>query len=84
MTVLPKGRAKAERQERKRQEVLRDLQQSTRVRKRARRRCELCGYPISAGTGQVHHKLRGGLRGRGDSALAKEKLHLCRKCHDSL
>ena len=84
MTVLPKGRAKAEREERKRQEVLRDLHQSKRVRKRARRRCELCGHPIPAGTGQVHHKLRGGLRGRGDSALARNKLHVCGKCHRTL
>ena len=33
----------------------------------------------------IHHLLGGiGVRGRGESALAKNKLHLCAKCHSDI
>ena len=57
-----------------------DDRESRKVRKRSGGRCEVivngarCGKPAWS----VHHHMGGyGVRGRGDSALAKHKTHCC-------
>ena len=57
-----------------------DERESAKVRRRSEGRCELpdCGKRAT----EVHHFLGGyGRRGVGESALAKNKAHLCQSCH---
>ena len=57
-----------------------DRTQSTVVRTRSGGICEACGEARAV---HVHHKLNGhGVRGRGESALAVNKLALCAECHN--
>ena len=66
-----------------------DESESRKVRKRSEGRCELligisntrCPWMAS----HVHHKMMGrGVRGRGASALAENKLHVCEPCHRAI
>lgn len=70
-----------------------DEKESRKVRKRSAGRCE--ARIITPGRRalvrclrrafHVHHHLGGfGVRGRGESALAKHKSHLCAQCHEDL
>ena len=55
-----------------------DLSENEKVRERSGGRCERCGRRAV----HVHHLMSGiGVRGRGASALAENKLHLCVECH---
>lgn len=68
-----------------------DKAESDKVEARSEGRCEIvaprmtshgafarCVRPAT----QVHHKMSGiGVRGRGASALAENKLHVCAQCH---
>lgn len=61
-----------------------DERESRKVRKRSQGQCEvrLVGVRCPKVACQVHHHLGGfGVRGRGESALAKNKTHACTGCH---
>lgn len=70
-----------------------DRKESEKARRRSKGRCEVivagkrCNRPVP-GTGflaGVHHHLGGWkLRGRGPSALAKNKTYCCNDCHDAI
>jgi hypothetical protein len=90
----PKGKpAKLLKEERDKRWQDFDEKESEKVRKRAKKRCEVtvagkrCNRPI-AGTGLlagVHHHIGGwGLRGRGESALAINKTLACHNCHKDI
>jgi hypothetical protein len=61
-----------------------DKKESAKVRGRSKGRCEVRvgGERCAARAFEVHHHLGGWkLRGRGESALAKNKTHCCSACH---
>ena len=68
-----------------------DRVESEKVRARSKGRCEmslshgrLAGPRCPRRATEVHHLLGGiGRRGRGESALASNKVHLCDRCHAS-
>lgn len=70
-----------------------DRKESEKARRRAKGRCEVivkgrrCSRPVR-GTGLlagIHHHIGGWkLRGRGASALAKNKTYSCHDCHDQI
>ena len=90
-----KGRpASLLREDRRKARVSKDEQESATVRERSKGQCEVwVSRPGRSFAGafvsrclrravHVHHLMGGnGVRGRGKSALAKNKLHLCAKCH---
>ena len=56
-----------------------DRRESAKVKSRSGGVCEDCDRARAV---HVHHLLGGiGVRGRGKSALAENKLHLCTACH---
>lgn len=65
-----------------------DDRESRKVRKRSGGQCEV--RRVGFGRCQrrafhVHHHMGGfGVRGRGDSALAKNKSHVCAQCHEDI
>ncbi len=70
-----------------------DDAESRKVRKRSGGRCEAeewvferqCRSRCWRRACQVHHMKDGiGVRGRGDSALAQFKQHLCTDCHENI
>ena len=77
------------RKQRKAERERRDKAESVKVRHRSRGRCEmsltdgrLAGPRCPRRATEVHHLLGGvGRRGRGESALAANKVHLCDRCH---
>lgn len=79
----PKKVAKA-----KRRQTLedRDEKESVKVRLRSKGQCEVRSpRRCRRRAWQVHHHMGGiGVRGRGDSALAKNKSHVCNDCHDAI
>lgn len=94
--AFPKGPTQRKRihaVRRKRKSV--DLSENDKVRERSEGRCELIeSHPnpwsvrsftlkrCTRRAAHVHHLLGGiGVRGRGKSALAENKLHLCGQCH---
>ena len=88
MTSFPKPRPAAlERDDRRKARAVRDEAENKKVRARSAGRCEM-----NDGWGRcrrraihVHHKLGGfGVRGRGASALASNKLNLCPACHSDI
>ena len=85
MSRLSKGRPVAlEREDRRKKRTQIDDKESNTVRKRSGGRCEavVSGERCRRKAFHVHHLMGGwGVRGRGDSALAKNKLHLCEFCH---
>lgn len=90
MIGIPKPRPRAlDQKDRKRKLMDLDVTESQRVRARANGRCEMRerlrdGTILRCVRKSYHldHLLGGtGRRGRGASALALHKLHLCAKCH---
>ena len=96
MTAFPKPRPAAlERKDRKAALAAIDHSESQKARKRSGGRCELIEAHPNAWSSRsfslkrcnrravhVHHLLAGiGVRGRGASAKAENKLHLCQHCH---
>lgn len=64
-----------------------DEEESDKVRKRSKGVCEIVvdGKRCKRKALHVHHRKGGnGRRGRGDSALAKHKDHVCFKCHEQI
>lgn len=94
----PKPRPeKLEKADRLRTRVSIDEKESAKVRERSGGRCEIevnryDKFGLWASSARcsrrglhVHHKLGGfGVRGRGDSAKAINKLHLCNACHSDI
>ena len=95
----PKPTRTRRQDERRRRRALErvDLEENIKVHKRSRNRCELrrlvfpavgdsrtlqcCFSPATA----VHHFIRGsGRRSRRESAMARNKIHVCQACHDFL
>ncbi len=74
--------------QRKQARVSIDARESDKVRERSKGICEV----TIAGAGrcrrrawQVHHHKGGiGVRGRGESALAQHKSHVCNHCHSDI
>jgi hypothetical protein len=61
-----------------------DKRESAKVRKRSGGQCEVRAGNVRClkRAGEVHHHLGGfGVRGRGDSAKARNKTHACSGCH---
>jgi hypothetical protein len=59
-----------------------DRAESKKVRVRSGGRCEVRGPHCGNTAVHVHHKLFGrGVRGKGKSALAINKVHVCAWCH---
>ena len=61
-----------------------DAAESRKVKARSGGRCEvtIAGWRCTRRASEVHHHLGGWkLRGRGASALAKNKTHACASCH---
>ena len=64
-----------------------DERESAKVRVRSGGRCEVVvqGQRCSGRAFEVHHQMGGfGVRGRGKSALARNKTHACSKCHHAI
>ena len=63
-----------------------DLHENTKVKARSGGRCEMVdGVRCTYQAAHVHHLLGGiGVRGRGESRLAANKLHLCERCHSEI
>ena len=90
---FPKGRpASLLREDRRKARASKDEQESKKVKVRSMGICERV-ETLSGGIRafcmrravHVHHLLGGnGVRGRGKSALAINKLHLCAKCHSEI
>ena len=84
--MFPKGPTSKELKAERRRELARvERAEDVKVRDRSDWRCEAfehglrCWYTAV----HIHHKLKGrGVRGRGKSALAEQKLHLCLKHHN--
>ena len=79
--AFPKGETGTEsRRARKRRQHSLDERHSATVRQRSGGRCELPHCERAAT--EVHHFLGGrGRRGIGESALVRNKVHLCLMCH---
>ena len=61
-----------------------DERESRKVRQRSGGRCEviIAGVRCRRRAYEVHHHMGGyGVRGRGASALAANKTHMCGQCH---
>jgi hypothetical protein len=59
-----------------------DRAESEKVKARSGGRCEVRGPHCGSTAVHVHHKLSGrGVRGKGKSALAENKVHVCAWCH---
>lgn len=92
MMMFPKPRPAAlERKDRRRQLVKADLSENAKVKARSGGRCEMTMrgsfgvYCCQRRAVHVHHLIGGiGVRGRGDSAKAENKLHLCDRCHSDI
>ena len=93
---FPKPRPAAlERQDRRKALKAADEAENKKVRARSGGRCEVM-EEVRAGASygrfrcerraaHIHHRLSGiGVRGRGASALAANKLHLCQRCHSDI
>jgi hypothetical protein len=82
---FPKGKPQMlVRDELRRADEATDKRESAKVKLRSRGRCEVTvgGVRCSKRASEVHHLIGGWkLRGRGDSALAKNKTHACGDCH---
>ena len=78
--MFPKGTTQRKRihaVRRKRKSI--DAAGSAEVRERSNGACEDCDRQRAV---HVHHEMGGhGVRGRGESALASRKRHLCTACH---
>ena len=68
-----------------------DEAESRKVRQRSAGRCEIYetagmgSFRCHRRASEVHHMKDGiGVRGRGDSALAQWKQHLCADCHENI
>lgn len=85
MIGFPKGRPRMlERDEDQAEDEKRDRKESAKVKVRSKGRCEVtvAGVRCKRRAFEVHHHIGGWkLRGRGDSALAKNKTHACTDCH---
>ena len=96
MTAFPKPRpAKLEKADRKSARESKDKKENVKVKARSGGRCEAWEHVyVGASYGRwrcerrarhIHHRLGGiGVRGRGASALAANKLHLCERCHSDV
>ena len=94
MTAFPKPRPAAlERKDRKAKIVATDEAESRKVRKRSAGRCEArwlgatgrVEYRCTRRARHIHHMLGGiGVRGRGESAKAIRKQHVCSDCHSDI
>lgn len=88
MASFPKPRPAAlERKDRKTKRDNADKTGSNECRKRSGGRCEMNdGWGRCRRRGiEVHHLLGGiGVRGRGASAKAENKIYLCRQCHSDV
>ena len=96
MTAIPKpARGTAAAAKRKRRMALEraDRDENTHVTARSGGRCELrevyadsiVPYRCTDRAVHVHHRIGGrGRRGRGESAAARAKLHLCARCHEDI
>ena len=98
-TGLPHGKPAPQRTRRS-QQTAKDRAESAKVRKRSGGICEIRimdvvavgahqhyfrPVPCSARASHVHHLLSGiGVRGRGESAKADRKLHLCLRHHQEI
>ena len=92
--AFPKPRPAAlQRQDRRKALKKADEAENDKVRARSGGRCEMVEkYITSWGLARcsrraihIHHRLSGiGVRGRGKSALAQWKYHLCQKCHQDI
>ena len=96
----PKGRPAAlDKADRRRRLQAHDERESEAVRKRSNGQCEVVVRVNVSNEGQtghlemrcqrravhVHHRLGGiGVRGRGASALAHNKINCCEKCHSEI
>jgi len=59
-----------------------DRKESEKVKQRSNGVCERCDRQRAV---HVHHMVGGrGRRGRGVSALAQNKVHLCAGCHEAI
>lgn len=86
-SALPKGTPQAvlkDQRARVRQAV--DERESAKVKVRSGGQCEVrCPTRCLRRAVHVHHRIGGiGVRGRGTSALAKNKLHVCSRCHSDI
>ena len=84
--MFPKGPPRAElKEQRRRLKAAIERKEDKKVRDRSGWRCEhvyAVGLRCPSPAVHVHHKLKGrGVRGVGDSALAKNKEHLCYQHH---
>lgn len=97
MAGFPKPRPAAlERQDRRKALKKADVSENDKVRARSGGRCEMVvdsGAILGVGVLShcrrraihIHHRLSGiGVRGRGKSALAENKFHLCQTCHSEI
>jgi hypothetical protein len=89
--ALPKGRpAKLAKADKTKDRESRDDAESRKVKARSGGQCEIVlSQPTQHRCPRrglhVHHLLGGfGVRGRGDSALAANKLHVCERCHSDI
>lgn len=82
---FPKGKPQmAERDDRERKADAFDRAESEKVKVRSKGRCEVTviGIRCKRRGFEVHHHIGGWkLRGKGPSALAKNKTHACTACH---
>lgn len=80
---LKKGNRLLEKIESDREWQAIDKRESAKVRRRSRGVCEVTvGRRCTRRAFEVHHHIGGWkLRGRGASALAKNKTHACSDCH---
>lgn len=86
--MFPKGKpAKLEKADRLKARVSVDAAESRKVKARSGGQCEVVnefGRCVRRAV-HVHHRLSGiGVRGRGASAKADNKLHLCDRCHGDI
>lgn len=87
LTKPAKGAAAKAKRARRRKLLTDDAAESDKVRLRSGERCEMrvTGVRCLRRASQVHHLLNGiGMRARGSSKLAENKLYLCMECHQAI
>ena len=84
---FPKPRpAKLDKADRKSARDAKDKAENAKVKARSGGRCEVVDHGRCRRRAvHIHHVLGGfGVRGRGASAIAQNKLHLCVECHSDI